>query len=52
MRLLLLLIFVSSTANAADAEKGKAAFVRHGCFQCHGFVGQGGSAAITSIRES
>jgi ubiquinol-cytochrome c reductase cytochrome c subunit len=27
---------------AASAEKGKAAFIQHGCWQCHGFVGQGG----------
>jgi ubiquinol-cytochrome c reductase cytochrome c subunit len=29
-------------AVAASAEKGKAAFVRHGCWQCHGYQGQGG----------
>ena len=28
-------------AFAASAEKGKAAFVQHGCWQCHGFQGQG-----------
>jgi ubiquinol-cytochrome c reductase cytochrome c subunit len=27
-------------AFAASAEKGKAAFVQHGCWQCHGFNGQ------------
>jgi ubiquinol-cytochrome c reductase cytochrome c subunit len=27
---------------AGSAEKGKAAFVKHGCWQCHGYVGQGG----------
>jgi mono/diheme cytochrome c family protein len=27
---------------AASAEKGKTAFVQHGCWQCHGFQGQGG----------
>jgi ubiquinol-cytochrome c reductase cytochrome c subunit len=31
-------------ALAASAEKGKAAFIQHGCWQCHGFVGQGGVA--------
>ena len=25
-------------------EKGKVAFVKHGCFQCHGTVGQGSVA--------
>jgi mono/diheme cytochrome c family protein len=29
-------------AVAASAEKGKAAFVQHGCWQCHGTQGQGG----------
>ena len=47
MRLLLLLMVLSVTANAADAEKGRAAFVKHGCYQCHGFMGQGGSAGKT-----
>jgi mono/diheme cytochrome c family protein len=25
-----------------DAQKGKTAFVAHGCWECHGFNGQGG----------
>jgi len=29
-------------AAEGSAEKGKAAFVRHGCWECHGYVGQGG----------
>jgi ubiquinol-cytochrome c reductase cytochrome c subunit len=29
---------------AGSAENGKTAYVKHGCWQCHGFVGQGGSA--------
>jgi mono/diheme cytochrome c family protein len=29
---------------AGSAEKGKTAYVKHGCWQCHGFVGQGGTA--------
>jgi ubiquinol-cytochrome c reductase cytochrome c subunit len=33
-----------AAAFAASAEKGKAAFIRHGCWQCHGFQGQGGIA--------
>jgi ubiquinol-cytochrome c reductase cytochrome c subunit len=32
------------SAFAASAEKGKTLFVKHGCWQCHGFVGQGGVA--------
>jgi ubiquinol-cytochrome c reductase cytochrome c subunit len=27
-----------------SAEKGKIAFEKNGCWQCHGFVGQGGLA--------
>jgi len=33
-------------AFAASAEKGKAAFVQHGCWQCHGTQGQGGIAGL------
>ena len=33
---------VSHGALAADAAKGKAAFINNGCWQCHGFAGQGG----------
>ncbi len=33
-----------SGAFAADVAKGKTAYVKHGCWQCHGFVGQGGIA--------
>ncbi len=29
---------------AGSAEKGKVAYVKNGCWQCHGFVGQGGVA--------
>ena len=32
---------VDQPAEAASAEKGKVAYVKHGCWQCHGFVGQG-----------
>ena len=31
-----------ATALAASAEKGKAAFLQHGCWQCHGYQAQGG----------
>jgi len=34
-------------ALAASAEKGKVAFIAHGCWQCHGFQGQGGVAGKT-----
>jgi mono/diheme cytochrome c family protein len=32
-------------AFAASAEKGKTLFVQHGCWQCHGLVGQGSVAS-------
>ena len=32
------------TALAASAENGKTAYVKNGCWQCHGFQGQGGVA--------
>ncbi len=31
-------------ALAASAEKGKSAFIQNGCWQCHGFQGQGTTA--------
>jgi ubiquinol-cytochrome c reductase cytochrome c subunit len=33
-------------ALAASAEKGKAGFVQHGCWQCHGYNGQGGVTGL------
>jgi ubiquinol-cytochrome c reductase cytochrome c subunit len=36
------LVLDCGTAVAASAEKGKAAYIQHGCWQCHGFQGQGG----------
>src|SRR5262245_38124137 len=35
----------SGAALAASAEKGKAAYMKFGCWQCHGTVGQGGVAS-------
>ena len=35
----------SATAAAdGSSEKGKTAYVKHGCWQCHGFAAQGGIA--------
>lgn len=36
----------SQSAWAASAEKGKEAFIRNGCWQCHGTEGQGGAAGL------
>jgi ubiquinol-cytochrome c reductase cytochrome c subunit len=38
------LVIGSGAALAASAENGRTAFVRHGCWQCHGFQAQGGIA--------
>ena len=38
------LLFNPTAAFAADTTKGNAAYVKHGCWACHGFVGQGGAA--------
>jgi mono/diheme cytochrome c family protein len=38
------LVVSQAAALAASAEKGKLAYVKNGCWQCHGFVGQGGAA--------
>jgi mono/diheme cytochrome c family protein len=35
---------LASAAQAASAENGRKAFVTHGCWQCHGFEGQGSVA--------
>ena len=40
--LLAVVAFSHAAAAAGSAEKGKSAYVKHGCWQCHGFVGQGG----------
>ena len=34
---------------AGDAVKGKANFTKYGCWQCHGFEGQG--SAVTSLGK-
>jgi mono/diheme cytochrome c family protein len=41
---------VSGPALAADAAKGKADFMKYGCWQCHGTEGQGSS--ITSAGKT
>jgi ubiquinol-cytochrome c reductase cytochrome c subunit len=42
-----LLLCVATSAAAADAGKGKSLYEKHGCWQCHGYVGQGGVAGKT-----
>ena len=36
---------------SSASEKGKQLFVKHGCWQCHGFVGQGGIAGPALTPE-
>jgi ubiquinol-cytochrome c reductase cytochrome c subunit len=38
-------LFGHGAAVAASAENGKKLFVQHGCWQCHGFEGQGSVAS-------
>jgi ubiquinol-cytochrome c reductase cytochrome c subunit len=42
------LVLGAAAANAADAAKGKTSFMKYGCWQCHGTVGQG--SAITGPK--
>ena len=35
------LLFAHDPALAAPADSGKTAFVKYGCWQCHGYEGQG-----------
>lgn len=37
-------IFGQGAALAASAENGQKAYTKYGCWQCHGWVGQGGVA--------
>jgi len=48
MNKLSLIIFALSIlpAGAQDAQNGKRLFVKNGCYQCHGYAGQGGSAGV------
>jgi len=38
------ILVAAGPAQAADAAKGKQTFARAGCWQCHGYEGQGGVA--------
>ena len=44
------LLLSSSGAFAASAEKGKVAYGDNGCWQCHGWEGQGGSTGPRLAR--
>jgi ubiquinol-cytochrome c reductase cytochrome c subunit len=40
------LVLAGGAAQAQSAEKGKVAYIQNGCWQCHGFEGQGGTAGL------
>ena len=47
MRFILVLaavVYSQAAVAAGSAEKGRTAYVQHGCWQCHGYLGQGGIA--------
>ena len=44
------MIFAQGPAAAASVERGKVAFMQHGCWQCHGTVGQGSIATSGGKR--
>ena len=46
-----LLAFAATPALAADAAKGKTAYMKNGCWQCHGEVGQGGAAGKALVPK-
>jgi mono/diheme cytochrome c family protein len=45
-----LVVLAHGPASAADAKKGKDAFMTYGCWQCHGTEGQG--SPITSAGKA
>jgi ubiquinol-cytochrome c reductase cytochrome c subunit len=48
-RLMLVVALLASAAAAAatkEAEEGKRLYVKVGCYQCHGYAGQGGREGV------
>lgn len=43
-RLILIAVLTASSAHAASVERGRTLYMKVGCHQCHGTVGQGGTA--------
>jgi mono/diheme cytochrome c family protein len=41
----------ATPALSADAAKGKSAYMKNGCWQCHGEVGQGGAAGKALVPK-
>ena len=42
--------FGQSKELSGDVEKGRAIFVKNGCYQCHGYLGQGTIAGARLMR--
>ncbi len=42
--ILAVIVLGNGVALSASADNGKVAYVKHGCWQCHGFLGQGSVA--------
>jgi ubiquinol-cytochrome c reductase cytochrome c subunit len=42
----LTLLSVAQISSAATAKEGEVAYMKNGCWQCHGTVGQGGIAGL------
>lgn len=55
MKLTLLALAVATSAIAADQKpsvaNGRKLYVEVGCYQCHGYAGQGGAAGLTLAPE-
>lgn len=56
MRIALLTLMLSTPAVAADHKpsvaNGRKLYVSTGCYQCHGYAGQGGSAGVALAPET
>jgi len=44
-------LVLGSMSGSVASEKGKQLYVKHGCWQCHGFVGQGGIAGPALVPK-
>jgi mono/diheme cytochrome c family protein len=49
---LLLALFVQAPAPRGNAESGKALFSKIGCYQCHGYEGQGSPATGPRLNQN
>jgi ubiquinol-cytochrome c reductase cytochrome c subunit len=41
----ILACLLTVVASAQDVENGKRLYVKYGCYECHGYAGQGGAGA-------